>query len=88
LADHLFLGNQLVIARLAAMTHRLVAYGYDPASAKAAAYALLDNTMQAQALTMSYNDAFLVLGLTMLAASPAVFLLRKPNYHAATPAHP
>jgi len=37
----------------------------------------IDRVVQINAATMSYNDAFLLLGLTFVIASPALFLLGK-----------
>ncbi len=57
----------------------LVASGSDPSAAQAGSLRLLDHAVQAQASTMAYNNAFILLGLTFLLALPAVLLLRKPR---------
>jgi len=52
---------------------------------------MIDRTLQAQASTqaqaptMAYNNAFILLGLSFLFALPAVLMLRKPR-HGAAPA--
>ena len=53
--------------------------GYSLVSAQAAALHLMDRLVQAQAMTMAYNNAFILLGLTFVLALPAVLLLRRPN---------
>jgi len=60
--------------------------GYSLASAQTAALHLLDRAVQAQAMTMAYNNAFILLGLTFLLALPATLLLRKPKRGGAAPA--
>ena len=55
----------------------LVAHGYSPAQAQAAAYGSLNQTIMRQAATMSYNDAFLMILIVFLCTSPAILLLRK-----------
>ena len=60
--------------------------GYSLASAHEAALHLMDRLVQAQALTMAYNNAFILLGLTFVLALPAVLLLRRPKRGAPAPA--
>ena len=77
LVTHLYNGNTEVMARLAAQAHSLQAYGFSPEGAQAAALGALNGTVQKQAQTMSFNDAFLLLLLSFVFAAPAVFLLGK-----------
>jgi hypothetical protein len=49
----------------------------DPSAASAAAVASIDHALSAQAATMSYNDAFLLIGVLFVLASPAVLLLKR-----------
>ena len=39
----------------------------------------MDHLVQAQAMTMAYNNAFILLGLTFVLALPAVLLLCRPS---------
>lgn len=86
LVAHLHPGDAMFQARLNGAAGALVAGGYSPASAQAASLHLLDRAVQAQAMTMAYNNAFILLGLTFLLALPAVLLLRKPKRGAPAPA--
>jgi len=79
LVANLHSGDTTFQARLNGAAGALVAGGYSPAAAQAAALHLLDRAVQAQAMTMAYNNAFILLGLTFLLALPAVLLLRRPK---------
>lgn len=76
LVSYLHAGNALYDQSLAGATRNLVQHGRSLADAQAGALHALDGRVMAQALTMSYNDAFLLLGITFACATPAVFLLR------------
>ena len=79
LVSNFYPGNPLYDQRIAGATARLVANGSGATDAHAAALRILNGTVMAQASTMSYNDAFLLLGISFVVAVPAVFLLRKPK---------
>jgi DHA2 family multidrug resistance protein len=65
--------------RLIGFTHYLMAHGYGADGARRGALQILDRIVSQQAMTMSYNDAFmLMLGFVVLTA-PALLLLRKPK---------
>ena len=83
LVSNFYSGNTLYAQSLAGATANFVSHGYGLAAAQAGALHSLDGRVMAQALTMSYNDAFLLLGITFVLATPAVFLLRKPRKAAA-----
>ena len=86
LVANLHPGDVTFQARLSGAAGALMAGGYSASSAQTAALGLLDRTVQAQAVTMAYNNAFILLGLTFLLALPAVLLLRKPRRGAPAPA--
>ena len=83
LVSNLYSGNALYAQSLAGATAGFIQHGYGLAAAQAGALHSLDGRVMAQALTMSYNDAFLLLGMTFVLATPAVFLLGKPKKAAA-----
>ncbi len=83
LVSNLYAGNPLYDQRIAGATARLIANGSSATDAHMGALRVLNGTVMAQASTMSYNDAFLLLGLSFVVAVPAVFLLRKPKKGAA-----
>jgi MFS transporter, DHA2 family, multidrug resistance protein len=75
-------GNLLYQQRLHQLTALFEANGpMNPPAAGAAAVASINGALTAQAATMSYNDAFLLIGVCFLFAFPAVLLLkrRKPG---------
>jgi len=76
LSSYLYPQNPTFQVRLQALTHAMAAKGYDLVTARKAAYAILGGTLQTQSITMSFNDAFLLIGLSVVIVSPAVFVLR------------
>ena len=79
LVSNLYAGDPLYTQRIAGATTRLIANGSSAADAHMGALRILNGAVMAQASTMSYNDAFLLLGLSFVVAVPAVLLLRKPK---------
>jgi DHA2 family multidrug resistance protein len=58
------------------ITHELQANGLTFIAAQKAAFGLIAQMLDIQTITMSYNDAFLLIGMTCLFVSPTIFLLR------------
>ena len=79
LVSNFYAGNPLYDQRIAGAAAQLIANGSSATDAHTGAMQLLNGTVMAQAATMSYNDAFLLLGVSFVFAVPAVFLLRKPK---------
>ncbi len=80
LVSNFYPGNPVYDQSLRGAAASIVTHtGRSLADAQAGALHLLDGRVMAQAATMSYNDAFLMLGLTFFFSVPAVFLLRKPK---------
>ena len=79
LIANIYPGRQLVDERLQALTANLIAHGYGPDAARRGALALLDQEVMRQASMLSYNDAWMLLLISFLVVSPAIFLLRKPG---------
>ncbi len=86
LTSHLYAGNPLLEQRLRLLSAGFVSRGYDLATAKSMALQVLDFSVQKQASTMAYNNAFLLIGISMLLVSPAVLLLRSRKSSAAAAA--
>ncbi len=86
LVSNLYSGDSTLQGRLSGTAHALVSAGYGPAEAQAAALHLIDRTVQAQAATMAYNNAFILLGISFLAALPAALLLKRAKKGGAAPA--
>ncbi len=76
LASHVSVGNPYAEERLQTLAAGLMARGYDAVTAKQAALGMLAGIVQRQATTMSYNSAFLLIGMSIACVSPLVFVLR------------
>lgn len=80
LAQHLYIGNPAFDERLRFLKENFMLHGYDAIQARETALRVISRTTQIQAAVMSYNDAFLLIGLTMVVVSPCILLLRsKPG---------
>lgn len=90
LSANLSPGNPAFDTRLQLMQEVFIRRGYDVVTAHSAALAGIRRMVEAQAMVMSFNDAFLLIGLTVTVVSPCVFLLRsagKPAAGATADAH-
>ena len=83
LTDHIVAGDPEVMARLAFMARGLIARGMDPAQAKAAALAILDRQVTAQASVIAFSKIYLLSGILLVAALPMLLLL--PHRQGAEP---
>ncbi len=79
LVSNFYSGNPIYNQRIAGLTQNFVSNGLSQTGAHTAALRALDGTVMAQAATMSFNDAFLLVGLSFVIAAPAVFILHKPK---------
>ena len=86
LVQYLNAGNPAFTQRLNLMGGLLHAHGYGPEMAKHGALGMMDGIVTLQAMTMSYNDGFLLILLCFAACAPAILILRKPKKAAAPPA--
>ena len=85
LAAHIYPGNPVFQQRWQMISGALMHRGFDPVHAKQAALAAINGIVQTQAMTMSYNDAFQLIGWTVVLVAPAVLLLRGGNVGRAAP---
>jgi DHA2 family multidrug resistance protein len=76
LVGYIYPQNPALQIRLGALTAGLASKGYSPSAARQGALAIVDMTVNRQALTMAYNDAFLLIGVCIVAVAPLVLLLR------------
>lgn len=72
----LYEGNPAFDERYQAMQVLFQQRGYDLTTAKTMALSSINSMVNTQAQVMSYNDAFLLIGLAMVIVAPCVFLLR------------
>ncbi len=79
LVENLGAGSTLFAARQAALTQALTAGGgFSAGQAQSGALGMIDRAVQAQAQTLAYNNAFLLIGVLFLFALPVVLLLKRP----------
>jgi DHA2 family multidrug resistance protein len=77
LISHLTVGNQDMQERIAIQSAGLAEKGLSLVDAHLASLQLLNNTVQRQAVTMAYNDAYLLVGMALALMFPAAFLFKK-----------
>ncbi len=79
LVSYVTAANPQVAQRTTALAANLVAHGFSPDAAQHAAVGALDQIVSRQASMMAYNDAWLLILLVFVVASPAILLLRRPK---------
>lgn len=77
LVTYLYSGNPVMESRLSGLAAAFHAKGFSPEAAKQAAYAALNHTVNTQALTNSYNDAYMMILVIFVVTAPGIFMLRK-----------
>ncbi len=85
LTGHLGAGSTLFSERQAGLAQGLVTHGLGLPQAMGAALGMIDQTVQAQATTLAYNDAFLLIATVYLFVFPVILLLQRPKPGAAPP---
>ena len=73
--------------RLESIQAQFVARGFDPATAMNQAYGVVKRTVRRDANIMAFNDAFLIVGISLLIGGMMVWLCKKPSPGAAAAAH-
>ncbi len=76
LSSHLSASNTELQSRLKGLALMLQSHG-GPPGPSSGAYAILQGTVQRQAVMLSYIDCFWFLGVSILCMIPAVFLIKK-----------
>jgi DHA2 family multidrug resistance protein len=79
LVGHVYAANPIVQERLQGLSAMFQSQGLSPTQAQGAALATLNGQVSRQAAMLAYNDSWLLILLTFLVTSPAIFLLRKPR---------
>jgi DHA2 family multidrug resistance protein len=79
LIAHVTPGSPLVQQRLEQLANGFIARGVAPAEAPHAAIGALYQIVMRQASMLAYNDSWMLILITFLCTSPAIFLLRKPR---------
>jgi DHA2 family multidrug resistance protein len=81
LISHLSASDPAVQQRVALLTARFQARGFDAASARQAAYSSLEGVVQSQSTLLSYMDVFLWVGTLFLICVPFVVIFVKQSGH-------
>jgi MFS transporter, DHA2 family, multidrug resistance protein len=76
LVGRLSASNSLYTQQLQTLSNVLVQHGYSLSTAASAAVGLFNARVQAQSAVESFNDGFLLLGVSFIIASPAILLLK------------
>jgi MFS transporter, DHA2 family, multidrug resistance protein len=71
--------NPAVLARTHALTSDLMAHGYSALDAQRAGLGVLEQMVMRQASMLAFNDAWMIILISFVVASPAILLLRKPR---------
>jgi DHA2 family multidrug resistance protein len=77
LSRNLTLTNPALLSALQGAAKAMQAHGASAAGATQQAYALIQGTVQRQAVMLSYIDCFWFLGVAIMLMVPAVFLMKK-----------
>jgi DHA2 family multidrug resistance protein len=72
--------SPVVQARLAAMQQNFISKGADPVVALNQAYSAMKSIVRRDAFIMAFNDAFLVIAISLLVAAAAIWLCKKPEH--------
>jgi DHA2 family multidrug resistance protein len=86
LLTNLYAYNPAVVQRLHALTAGLQAHGYTALEAQRASVGVLEQMVMRQASMLSFNDAWMMILLSFVIASPAILLLGKPKKRPSAPA--
>jgi DHA2 family multidrug resistance protein len=83
LVANTYAANPAFIERFQGALAHFMSLGFSYVKAQAAAYAAVDQALTAQALMLSYNDAWMLILKSFLLTAPAILVLRKPRGRAA-----
>ncbi len=83
LVQHLYQGNLAFDTRLQQLTQYAISRGYSQSQAPTVALGLMNQTVQRQAMTKAYDDAFLMILIVFVVTAPAILILRRPKPRAA-----
>ncbi len=76
LVKNIYPGNPAFDATYGGLVGSLQSRGFDLPTAQQAALSIINRTVQTQAATLSFANAFLLIGICVAVVSPCVFLLR------------
>ncbi len=76
-----------VQGRIQSVQDSFIARGFDPATALSQAYGVIKRTVQRDANIMAFNDAFIIVGVSLLFGAIIVWFCKKPAAGAGAAAH-
>ncbi len=76
-----------VQGRLQSIQEQFIARGFDPTTAMNQAYGVIKRTVRREANIMAFNDAFLIVGISLVLGAVIVWFCKKPRPGAAAAAH-
>ena len=76
-----------VQGRIQSVQDSFIARGFDPTTAMNQAYGVIKRTISREANIMAFNDAFIVVGVSLLVGAIIVWFCKKPAAGAAASAH-
>ena len=79
LVANTYAANPAFIERFQGALSHFMALGFSYVKAQAAAYAAVEQALMAQALMLSYNDAWMLILKSFLLTAPAILVIRKPR---------
>jgi len=82
LISNIYPENPILQQRLQALQSGFVAHGMSMDAAQRAALASIDQELMRQATMMAYNNAWILILIAFVCATPAILLLRRPGHSA------
>jgi DHA2 family multidrug resistance protein len=79
--------SPVVQARLVELQQKFISEGSDPTTALQQAYSAIKSLVRRDAFIMAFNDAFLVVTITLLVSAAAIWLCKRPDTTGHAPAH-
>ncbi len=79
LVQNLVPGSPAFDQRISMMQQGFMSKGFDAYSAHQAALKAIDGAVNQQALSLTYNDAFLMILVVFVCTAPAILILKKPK---------
>lgn len=77
--EAIYNGSLALQERLGYLTQYLIARGADTVHAQTQAMAMIDNLVRRESFVLAFNDAFMMLAVTLLFSCGAVMMLKKPD---------
>ncbi len=87
IGESISLANPQVQDRLNQLTQMFLTRGADAVTASDQALKLIDSIVRRESFVMAFNEAFLIMGITIALCFATVFILKRPSHLGETAAH-